>query len=330
MAVTADVAVIVVSWNTRTTLQGCLASLPGALAGTRWRAVVVDNASRDGSAELVRRDFPAVRLVESGANLGFAGGCNLGVRALLESGERAHAYLLLNPDTTCPLGSLSRLWEHLQRLPDAAAVAPLLVDAAGRPTASYGDFPRPWHHLLAALDPAGAWLPPGWRRGLGRVPRPGAPFTVDYAKGACLLLRTEVWDAIGPLDERFFLYFEESDWCRRARAAGRRTFLCPDVTVQHLEGRAAEQVSRFSLAQFQRSYRLWVAKHHGARRVALFRAVQFLEYGIKGMLRSALAWRSARDRRLAARHLYVARLQTAREIPITPPAGASEPSRATV
>ncbi|MEZ4389212.1 MAG: glycosyltransferase [Candidatus Krumholzibacteriia bacterium] len=169
------------------------------------------------------------------------------------------------------------------------------------------------------FDPRGAWLPRRWRgSGLGRTaagalasPRHRDPATgaleVPYVKGACLLTTREVWQRTGPLDERFFLYFEETDWCHRARAGGGRVYLCPDVQVRHLEGQATGQVSEFSLRQFQHSYRLYLRKHQGEAAVRCVRRAQAFEYRWKAWWRGRS--RRPADRALAARYRAIARLQ---------------------
>ncbi len=310
-----DLSIVIVTWNTRELLRGCLRSLPAAVGDLGAEVIVVDNDSADGTAAMVREEFPGVRLVESGGNLGFARANDLALPL-----AAAPRLLLLNPDTVCPPGSLARLAACLDSAPRAAACGPALRDGRGRPTASFGDFPALRHHLRGLIDPAGRWLPRRWRdAGLGRIPAPGAPpGPVDYLKGACLLLRREALAEVGPLDGRFFLYFEETDWCRRAAVAGWEIRLCPGCEVVHLEGGAAEQASRFSLAQFQRSYRLYLAKHRGRGWVPLFRAAQLLEYGLKGMLRLLAPGDRARQRALARRHLLVAGLQLKGRLPAPP------------
>jgi N-acetylglucosaminyl-diphospho-decaprenol L-rhamnosyltransferase len=310
-----DLSIIIVSWNTRDALRDCLASLPRAVEDLASEVLVVDNASRDGTPEMVRGEFPACRLLESGGNLGFARANNL---ALAEA--RGRLLLLLNPDTVCPRGSLAGLVACLDGLPPTVAAAgPTLVDDRGRPVASYGDFPALRMHWFGLLDPRGCWLPRNLRAGLGRVPEPGRPGgPVDYLKGACLLLRRSALEQVGPLDERYFLYFEETDWCWRARRAGLRVFHCADVQVVHLEGGAAELASAFCLAQFQHSYRLFVAAHYGRRRVLAFRAAQLCEYSWKGILRGLLPGRQ--NRAWARKHFAVARLQLRGDLAPRPPA----------
>lgn len=313
-----DLSIVIVSWNTRDLLRGCLASLPEALAGLAAEVLVVDNASRDGSAAMVRDEFPTVTLIESGGNLGFTRGNNL---ALARRDPAATAVLLLNPDTVCPPESLRRLWERLLATPDAAAVGPLLCDAAGRPVVSCGDFPRVRHHLVNCLDPRRRWWPGPWRRrALGRVPAPdeaGGP--VETLTGASLLLRSAALAQVGPLDERFFMYFEETDWCRRAAQGGWRVYFCPDVRITHLEGKSAAQAGEFSRRQFQHSYRLFVAKHYGPGRVWQFRAAQGAEYALKAAARWLAAGDRRRHRELARAYWRTARLQGTADLAPTPP-----------
>lgn len=311
-----DLSIVIVSWNTRDLLRDCLASLPAATAGLTSQIIVVDNCSRDGSAAMVRAEFPGCLLLESGGNLGFTRANNLGLGR-----ADGDALLLLNPDTVCPPGSLVRLRRCLDAAPRTAACGPTLLDAAGRPGVCGGDFPAARHHLLNLIDPGRRWLPGRWRRaGLGRVPPrgdPGGP--IDYVTGACLMIAREAWAAVGPLDERFFMYFEETDWCRRARVAGYQVVHCGQIEVVHLEGRAAEQASAFALEQFQHSYRLFIAKHHGAAAVWRFRAAIGLEYAAKALWRWLAPGDRPRRQALARVWLRIAAMQLRGRLTPRPP-----------
>ncbi len=311
-----DLSVIIVNWNTRELLRGCLDSLPAATAGLQVETFVVDNASHDGSAALLRGQYPRCRLIEAGRNVGFSAGNNLALREA--SGRHV---LLLNPDTVCRPNSLARLVAFVDATADAGAAGPLLTTPAGEPTISWGNFPAARFHLCAALDPRGTWLPaPRANLRFTQVPRRDEPTrAVDYAMGACLLIRGEALRAVGPLDERFFMYFEETDWCRRAARAGWRVYYFAGAEVVHLEGRAADQVSDFSRRQFHHSYRLFVAKHYGPRRVWRFRAALGLEYSAKALLRGLAPGDCARNRALARAHWATARLQWRGRIEPVPP-----------
>jgi N-acetylglucosaminyl-diphospho-decaprenol L-rhamnosyltransferase len=313
-------SIVIVNWNTSALLRDCLASLPAACGDLAPEVLVVDNASRDGSAALVRAEFPGATLLEAGANLGFAGGNNLAL-------PRCHGdfVLLLNPDTVCPPGSLAKLVAFARRQPDLGAVGPLLTDADGRPTITWGWFPAPRHHWLGFLDPARRLGGPFWGERVVHVPgrdEPSRP--VDYVAGACLLMPRAALARVGPLDARFFLYFEETDWCRRARDAGLVVWYCAECEVVHLEGRAAATVSDFSLRQFQHSYRLYLRKHHGRARELETRLAQAAEYGLKSLLRrlAALGGGPARttNRALARQYGARARLQFVSRLDPRPPA----------
>jgi len=309
-----DLSIVIVSWNTRELLRACLASLPAATGGLDAEILVADNASSDGSCDMIRAEFPAVTVLETGGNLGFAPANNLALARA--TGQRL---LLLNPDTVCPPESLVRLCAALDALPDAVAVGPDLTDEHHRSTACWGDFPAARYHWLSLVDPARRWLPRRWRdAGLGRTAGSAratarhrdvatGALAVDYVKGACLLTRRGAWERVGPLDEHFFLYFEETDWCRRASVDGHRVYLCPDVAVQHLEGQATGQVSDFSLRQFQHSYRLYMAKHHGPTAVKRIRRAQWWEYRWKALLHRLVSQPESAG--LKARYARIAELQ---------------------
>jgi len=308
-----DLSIIIVSWNTRELLRNCLASLPPATEGLATEVIVVDNASADGSVGMVRDSFPDVRVIESGGNLGFSRGNNL---ALPTASGRT--ILLLNPDTVCPPQSLTRLYTFLLSKPETAVVGPRLVDAAGQPTISGGYFPALRFHWLGFIDPRRLIFRGRLANRAVFVPQRHEPSRpAEYVMGACFLMRRSALEKIGPLDERFFMYFEETDWCYRARAHQLAVWYCAEVEITHLEGQAAELASDFSLRQFQQSYRLFVAKHYGHRRILLYRLAQFCEFRSKAFLRGLKP--GPKDKALATHLAAKARLQLAGDLKATPP-----------
>lgn len=305
-----DLSVVIVSWNTRDLLRDCLASLPAATEGLQTEVIVVDNASADGSAAMVLDEFPHVMLLESGGNLGFSRANNLALPH-----TTGQCVLLLNPDTVCPPLSLVRLYRFLNGKPLAGAAGPRLVDADSNPTISGGWFPRARFHWLGFLDPRRKWLRGRLADRVVFIPgrdEPSRP--VEYVMGACFLMTRAALERVGPLDDRYFMYFEETDWCYRAHHAGLQVWYCAETEISHLEGRASGRVSDFALRQFQHSYRLFVARHYGRRRVWDFRLAQFAEYGLKALLR-----RVAGDRATAANHWARARLQLRGDVAVEPP-----------
>jgi len=231
-------SVVVVSWNTRDALRACLASVERHLAAIRFECVVVDNASSDGSPEMVAAEFPAVRLVRTGSNLGFGRGCNVGMRE-----SRGRFLLLLNSDAELLDDGTRALIALLERSPRTGVVGTRLVFPDGRLQVSARRFPSAARLLVGAL-----WLhrllPRAWsaRWLLGAHFDHAAECEVDWLVGAYMLLRREVFEDTGGFDERIFLYGEEVEWCRRIRAAGWQLRFSPLGAVRHHAHLSADQL----------------------------------------------------------------------------------------
>ncbi len=310
-----DLSIIIVNWNTRDMLRDCLVSLPAATEGLATEILVVDNASHDGSAAMVADEFPRVQLIESGGNLGFSRANNLALGRVGGNG-----ILLLNPDTVCPPASLVRLFRFMNGREKVGAVGPRLVDGDGRPTITGGYFPRTRYHWFGFLDPRRLWLRGSLSQRIVFIPdRHEASRRVEYVMGACFLMPQSAFEEIGGLDNRFFMYFEETDWCYRARQAGLDVWYCAETEITHLEGKAAEMASRFSIEQFQKSYRIFVTKHYGKRAVWGFRLAQFAEYGMKSALRRLAPGNREQNSALAKNFALRARLQLRNRIDPSPP-----------
>jgi GT2 family glycosyltransferase len=260
--VTAALSIVVVSWNTRDTLARCLESLFADAFCASAEIWVVDNASADGSAEMVRRKFPSVGLLANRENRGYAAACNQALA--LATGEIA---VLLNADAAPQPGSLRRLTKVLRSRPDVGVVGGMLVGPEGRPRRSYGAIPRVRSFVAEML---GLEKVPG----LGRiVPTVASPprrheraRAVGYVSGACLAFRRNLLEVIGPLDERFFLYFEETDFCLRTRRdAGLHVWFEPEAPVRHEGGASTRQCSEEAEVHYARSASAFIRKHHGPR-----------------------------------------------------------------
>ena len=235
-----DVSVVVVSYNTRTLLRACLQSVYASQLVPR-EVFVVDNASHDGSAEMVAAEFPRVTLVALDRNLGFAGANNVAIRRC--QGARI---LLLNPDATLAPDALGRLSAALDRRPGAASAGPRVLNPDGTLQSCGYRFPtllreiRQSKHVNVALSAV-----------LGPDPEPDPPVEeteVDWSDGSCLLLRRAAIEEIGGLDEQYFLFNEEVDWCFNARRAGWAVVVVPAATVWHHRGQSSRNTGTGSLS----------------------------------------------------------------------------------
>lgn len=276
-----DLSIIIVSFNTRDLLQRCLASVletwdqehaPGGMEIT-----VVDNASQDGSADMVRRFFPQVRLIASQENLGFVRANNLALRQ-----ARGRYLLLLNPDTQVVGNALTTMIRFLDGHPRAGAVGPRLLYPDGRLQHSAFRFPTLWQTYFDFFPWPARLLnsPLNGRHPLAAYS--GPPFPTDFVLGACLMVRRQAVQAdgsepgpavsspqtiapgrpVGFLDESYFMYCEEMDWCWRLKAAGWEVWCVPQATVIHYEAQSSHQVRWTAYVEKWRSRRLFFARYY--------------------------------------------------------------------
>jgi len=219
-----QLTVVLVSYNTKPLLLRLLERL---LTSEATPVVVVDNSSGDGSAGAVAERFPSVELIRNTENVGFARAANQGMARASTS-----YVVLLNPDTDATLELLNTMVAYLEVNKDVWAIAPRLIGSDGKvQTMAAGFAPTPGRALLYFLG-VSYFLPwPG--AGFSVSPKVNRPVDVDWLSGACLMVRREVIDRVGPLDETFFMYGEDMDWCRRMRAAGGRLVLLADHDLGH-------------------------------------------------------------------------------------------------
>jgi len=250
-----DLSIVIVSYNAKEHLVACLASLQSLSPRTSREIIVVDNASADGSADAAAV-FNGVRVVRLDKNVGFAAGNNAGIR--VSSGANL---LLLNSDTIVPANAIDDMLDRLRREPDVAVIGPRLVDGQGRVELSFGPMITPineWRQgrLIRGLpdnDPAAV----SQVEAMTRVEqRP------DWVTGACLLVRRTDAEAVGLLDERFFMYTEDVDFCASIRARGRQILFVPSIEVVHLRGRSAATAFSATRQAYERSHLSFYWKHH--------------------------------------------------------------------
>ena len=249
-------SIIIVSYNAPDDLQRCLESLHAAPPGIPHDITVVDNASTVGGLEAIRSRWPEVTFIALDRNRGFAAGNNAGIRA-----TRGEWLLLLNSDTVVPAGALDTLVSRLLAHPLAAAAGPRLIDRSGRAELSFGPAISPLGELRQkavgalydrAIAPIAGWVERQTRR----------EQYVDWVSGACLLVSRSDAESVGLLDERFFLYTEDVDFCAALRARGRRILFAPAAEVTHLRGRSRASDPAGANAAYRRSQIAFYEKHH--------------------------------------------------------------------
>jgi N-acetylglucosaminyl-diphospho-decaprenol L-rhamnosyltransferase len=240
------VSIVIVSFNARSDLERCLESLHVAPPKASHEILVVDNRSTDGSVETARR-WPHVLVIEQDVNVGFARANNTGIRA-----STGVVLLLLNSDTIVPPGAIDRLLGVLDSEPQVAVVGPRLVDGNGRAELSFG-------RMIAPLNE--------WRQ--KRIAQSGLVESLtrrrhypDWVSGACLLVRRADAEAVGLLDERYFMYAEDVDFCAAIRARGRQVLFTPDVEIVHQRGRSAAAAPAKTQAAYRQSQIAFYEKHH--------------------------------------------------------------------
>jgi GT2 family glycosyltransferase len=253
-----DVSVVVVSFNTLELTRECLMKVASA-GGAGIELIVVDNASNDGSVEMIRSGFPEAHLIINDRNAGFGAANNQAMRI-----ARGRFLLLLNSDALIERAALLALIDVMKVRPMAAIVAPRLLNADGSLQRSCWRFPSPWRiwaeafgiaNLLARHPVLGDFR--AWNHDEERQ--------IEWTIGACLLVRREAYEQNGGFDERFFMYAEETDWQRRITESGWEIWLTPTAEVMHLGGASGKGIERAITERFFHSQDLYLAKHHGRR-----------------------------------------------------------------
>jgi GT2 family glycosyltransferase len=273
-----DLSVSIVSYGTRDLLKACLAAVERERHSLPIEVTVVDNASDDGSAEVVERDFPWVQVIRNDRNVGFAAAHNQALTV-----ARGRYWLLLNSDTVPGEKAFERLVNFMDANPTVAVCGPSLRYPNGAIQSSRRRFPTPATLFLESTQLQRFWPDNAVLRRYYVQDRSDAePQDVDWLVGACLCVRAAAAHQVGLLDERFFMYSEELDWCRRFRAAGWRVSYVPAAEVTHVEGGS----SRHDLAArdrlFQVSKLAYAARWHGPLVAGALRVYLILEYIARG------------------------------------------------
>jgi GT2 family glycosyltransferase len=307
LGVSPTLAIVIVNYNTRDLLAACLDSIAASQVTLPLRVVVVDNASTDGTVEMVERAYPWVEVIASPRNGGYAYANNLALRQIIGavSPEQArdHAYLLLlNPDTTVGPDTFMRMVDFLEHHPDAGVVGPKLVLPTGQlDLACRRRFPTPRRAFfrllgLSRLLPRSRWFADYNLTYLD----PDQTIEVDSVVGAFMLVRLAAIDQAGLLDEDYFMYGEDLDWAYRIKQQGWRVFYAPITTVIHHKGAASRQRSMRSIIEFYRAMAIFHGKHYASGMPAIANAAILTGITMRGGVALVLnALRPANRKRVA-------------------------------
>lgn len=271
---TPDISIIIVNWNTAHLLKSCLHSLYTWIRKYTFEIIVIDNHSSDASIEVVQTSFPDVRLVLNDKNRGFSRAVNQGLS--IASGRYM---VLFNTDAYLFDDSLDRLIVHMENAPDIAIAGGQLIYPDGRKQHSFDNFPS----LLTELTNKSLLkilLP---RKYPSKKQEYSRPQEVDSIIGACMVVRKTCIDRIGLLDEDYFFFMEETDWCFRMKKSGFRIVYFPDCRIIHLQGKSAEQIPIRSRLEYFHSRYLFFKKNRGRLAHTILFLALFAKCMIKGI-----------------------------------------------
>jgi GT2 family glycosyltransferase len=261
-----DLSIIIVNWNTRDFLCGCLRSVYQTIQGLSFEVIVVDNASRDGSTDMLRKEFPDVLVIENEDNRGFGAANNQALRIM----KGRHA-LLLNTDTVLTEGAVQQLFSFLEQHTDAAMACGQLLNEDGGKQNSIAAFPTLLTLLFntALLEVLFPERYPSKRQDYKE------PIEVDSGIGACLMVRKDAIDRVGLFDERYFFFLEETDWALRMKKAGWKIYFVPSAFIYHFQGQSIGHRIESRIAFYRSRYAYFRKWHEGTCPYVLARILIF-------------------------------------------------------
>jgi N-acetylglucosaminyl-diphospho-decaprenol L-rhamnosyltransferase len=282
-----DLVIVVVSYNVSALLRRCLSTVYASEGDFSFEIAVVDNASSDDSAEMVRSEFPGVRLITNQENVGYSAGNNIGLRAFGDwrrSVPPARYALLLNPDTELPPTALGDMISFMDAHPKAGAAGPKLVlPDGGLDLACRRSFPTP-EVIFYRVIQLGRLFPRSRRFGRYNLTYldPDTLHEVDSVVGAFMLVRAAAICAVGLMDERFFMYGEDLDWAKRIKEAGWKIYYNPAVVVLHVKRASSSQERARARLEFERANLLFYRKHYQASTSAWLNALILMALAVRG------------------------------------------------
>jgi N-acetylglucosaminyl-diphospho-decaprenol L-rhamnosyltransferase len=278
-------SIVILNWNTVDLVKDCLQSVDDNVA-LDYEVIVVDNGSIDGSVAMVEEHFSHHQLIVLPENLGFSAGNNVALAV-----ARGRYILLLNPDTVVLPHALQPLIDFMEDHPRAGIVGPTLWNPDGSLQHSTTPFPTLWNEFLRFT-----MLHRSLLKSRRATARQNEPHSVDAVSGAALLIRRACYEEIGPLDSRFFMFYEDTDWCKRAREADWEIYFVPSPGIVHIRAAASSRFARTrTLLDSHRSTIRYFEKHHSLRSVAILRAIT-LAGALVRSLRATAKWILGRDR----------------------------------
>ncbi len=295
------ISIVLVNWNTREALRNCILHIPGAVGDLEYEVIVVDNDSSDRSVDMVRREFPWVSCIRLKKNIGYACGVNMGIRC-----ARGAYIMLLNPDVIPRPGSIATMVSYFRAHHEIGVLGGSLFGLDGQSHMEQYNVPFP--SLLSALiDHSSISRLARW---LDKESICFCDYSIRQVPGACLLASREVVDAVGAFDEDFFVWFEDLDWCVRARKKGFGLSVCPRAIFVHEGGRSFHGLSHWTRKRwFHRNLLRYFKKHQGTFRWIVLAGVLAGEQSLLLLADCVRAvyppWRARRIKKAKQRASYV-------------------------
>ena len=251
-------SIIIVTWNCREYVRNCLRSIRDYPPAGSSDIIVVDNASTDGTVEMIRAEYPDVRIIRNASNDGFASANNTALREV-----DSKYVLLLNPDTEVKEGAIDALMRYAESHPEAWCVGPKILNTDGSLQRTGVRFPTFWNVTVETLM-VDRIFPRSRIFGRQRelFTDPDTPRSVEYLQGSCLLIPARVFDTVGLLDDAYFMFFEESDFCYRIRESGGSVWYVPDAVITHHGGSGEGHYSEKKILYYHRGLLRFVKKYY--------------------------------------------------------------------
>ena len=266
-----QLSIVIVNYNVKNLLKKCLESIFEYEKDTKFEVIVVDNNSTDHSQEMLKRDFPQVKLIENKRNLGFSRGCNQGIKE-----SQGRYILLLNPDTELTPGGFKEIIDFMDSDPKVGISGPKMMDQEGNLQFSCRSFPSYLTAISSSQSILNRIFPDNLlsQKYLLKNQDHSQIREVDWVSGSCLLAKREMLEKVGLLDERFYMYVEDVDLCYRAKMAGFSVFYFPTVVVIHHIGKSTQKKKLNMLVEHHRSMYYFYRKHHNPN--VFLRGIVFL------------------------------------------------------